>query len=173
MSDQGYAFQENTKYFPDRMPERPKVKRPGSIKECAGGLFPIEMYAAVNRVEGLSPGLYHYSVPQHGLCVLKRGDRGDALAEAALGQRMVAEGSVTLIWTAVMARTFAKYGARGLRYIYEDAGHVGQNAYLAATSLGLGCCAIGAYYDEAVDRITGVDGREETVIYMAAIGKPE
>ncbi len=61
---------------------------------------------------------------------------------------------------------------RAYRYIYLDAGHIAQNLYLAGEAVGLGVCAIGALFDDNVNRLIGVDGAEETVIYMATVGWP-
>ncbi|MBC9785597.1 SagB/ThcOx family dehydrogenase [Heliobacterium chlorum] len=139
----------------------------------AGGLFPVEMYVSVHRVASIESGLYHYSVPRHGLTLLKEGNFGKELAEASLSQGMLKKSAVNLIWTAVLPRTFWKYGERGIRYIYLDAGHVGQNTYLVATALGLGCCTIGAFFDDEVNQLIGVDGKSETTIYMASVGNPD
>ncbi len=119
------------------------------------------------------PGIYHFYIPRHLLEVLAQGTLGGDLAEAALGQDMVRTASVVLIWTAVVQRSKWKYGERGYRYIYLDAGHIGQNLYLAATALELGCCTIGALFDDEVNRLIGVDGKAETVVYMGAVGKME
>ena len=54
--------------------------------------------------------------------------------------------SVTFIWTALVERSRWKYRQRAYRYIYLDAGHIGENLYLAGGALGLGVCAIGAFY---------------------------
>ena len=43
--------------------------------------------------------------------------------------------------------------------------------YLAATALNLGCCTVGAFYDQEVDHLIGVDGKEEISVYMGAIGR--
>jgi len=51
-----------------------------------------------------------------------------------------------------------------------DAGHIGQNLYLAATGLGLGCCTVGAFFDEEVDRLVGIDGEKEISVYLGAVG---
>lgn len=138
----------------------------------AGALYPIETYVVANRVAGLASGVYHYSVRRHRLEELRRGDCGDALAAAALGQEMCADAAVTFIWTAVFQRSRAKYGQRAYRYVYLDAGHVAQNLALAAVALGLGSCQIGALYDDEVNELVGVDGREESVVYMSAVGVP-
>jgi SagB-type dehydrogenase family enzyme len=136
----------------------------------AGACYPIETYVVVNSVSGLAPGLYRYLVTEHALLFVRGGSVGSEVADAALGQRMCAESSVTFVWTAVLRRTTARYGDRGLRYIYMDAGHVGQNMYLAATALGYGCCTIGAFLDEKMNEAVGADGKHETTIYAASVG---
>jgi len=137
----------------------------------AGALYPIETYLNVNNVEGLVPGVYHFYGPENLLEILAQGSYGEELAEAALGQDMARTASVVFIWTAVIQRCKWKYKERGYRYIYLDGGHIGQNLYLAATALDLGCCTIGALYDDEVNRLIGLGGTEETVIYMGAVGR--
>ena len=83
---------------------------------------------------------------------------------------MAAEAAVVFVWTAVVERAKWKYRERGYRYLYLDAGHIGQNLYLAANSLGLGCCTIGAFYDDEVNRLIEVDGQRETAVYLGAVG---
>jgi hypothetical protein len=39
--------------------------------------------------------------------------------------------------------------------------------------MSLGCCGIGAFFDEEVNEVVGVDGQEETAIYLATVGKKE
>ena len=103
----------------------------------------------------------------------RTGDVGDEVARAALGQKMCSTGSAVFVWTAVLPRTIGRYGQRGHRYVLLDAGHVGQNMYLAATALGYGCCTIGAFDDEAMNEVVGVDGSVEAVVYAASVGPLE
>ena len=138
----------------------------------AGGLYPVETYLSVRSVEGLESGMYHFRPLNADLEFLKRGDYARALANAALGQGMVADAQVTFIWSAVLERSKWKYRERAYRYIYIDAGHIGQNLYLAAEALGLGSCTIGAFFDEDVNSLIGVDGINETVIYLGCVGWP-
>jgi len=136
----------------------------------AGGLYPIETYVAVNRVHGMESGIYHFFPPGNSLELLRRGDYSKAVAHAALDQKMAATAAVVFIWTAVIERCTWKYRQRAYRYIYLDAGHIGQNVALAAEGLGLGCCAVGALYDEEVNELVSADGEEETVVYMTCVG---
>jgi SagB-type dehydrogenase family enzyme len=136
----------------------------------AGACYPIDAYIVVNNVTGLEQGLYRYLPGDHALMEIRLGDVGSEVARASLGQRMCRQGSVTFVWTAVIPRTTGRYGDRGHRYIFLDAGHVGQNMYLAATALGYGCCAIGAFEDPAMNEVLGVDGKIETTVYAASVG---
>jgi len=138
----------------------------------AGGLFPIETYVLARSVAGLEQGIYHFRPYAFDLELIKSGDFSRDLAQAALGQDMVAHAQATFIWTAVVERSKWKYRQRAYRYIYLDAGHIAQNLYLAGTASGLGICGIGALLDDAVNALIGVDGVEETVLYMAAAGWP-
>lgn len=136
----------------------------------AGALYPVETYLLANRVTGLAPGIYHYNIVESCLESLAPGDHAETLTRAALGQSMVTRGCVTFLWTGIVGRSFWKYGERTWRYLYLDAGHIGQNLSLGAAALGLGCCMIGAFFDDEINRLLGVDGQKETLLYMGVVG---
>lgn len=138
----------------------------------AGALFPVETYLSIQMVEGVEPGIYHYDVREHELDLLRAGDFRAAVAEAALDQGFLAEAAVVFAWTAVFARSKWKYKERAYRYVYLDAGHIAQNVALAAVALGLGSCQIAALYDDEINAVLGVDGKEESIVYMTALGRP-
>ncbi len=136
----------------------------------AGALYPIETYLVINNVEEINPGVYHYNIQNHYLELLKEGDYAAETTHAVLGQKMCAEAPVVFIWTAIFERMKWKYSQRAYRYVYLDAGHIAENLALTATSLDLGSCQIGALYDDEVNEIIGVDGTDESVIYMSVVG---
>jgi SagB-type dehydrogenase family enzyme len=138
----------------------------------AGALYPIETYVIVNNVKSLEAGAYHYAIRSHQLEILQQRDLRLQTAAAALGQTMCASAAAVFIWTAVFERCKWKYGQRAYRYVYLDAGHVAENLALAAVSLNLGTCEIGALYDDQVNAIISIDGTEESTICMAAVGIP-
>jgi len=139
----------------------------------AGALYPVETYLSVQNVESLSPGLYHFQPADFSLETMRKGAVGKQVAEAALGQSFMARAGVVFIWSAILRRNFSKYGHRGLRYVMMDAGHICQNLLLAAEGLELGACPVAAFYDDRLNRLLGLDGEEESVIYMAAVGAKE
>lgn len=138
----------------------------------AGALYPIETYIVANDVADLEPGVYHYGLREHALERIRSGDHREQIAAAALGQTTCAKAPAVFAWTAIFARATCKYGQRAYRYIYLDAGHIAENLALAAVSLGLGTCQIGALFDDEINKLLGVDGVEESVVYMSVVGVP-
>ena len=138
----------------------------------AGALYPDETYVFANRVQGCASGLWHYQVPDHSLAQLAAGDLGGQLAAACLHQEFCAEAAVVFAWAAVVERAAWKYHDRCYRYLYLDAGHLGGQLQLAACALGLGSVNIGAFFDEEVNQLLGLDGEAETALYLTAVGHP-
>jgi SagB-type dehydrogenase family enzyme len=136
----------------------------------AGALYPIETYITANNVDDVEKGVYHYNIKNHLLEEIKLGSFGDKLAHAALNQEMCADASVVFMWTAVFRRSKWKYSQRAYRYIYLDAGHIGQNLALAAESISCGSCHIGAFFDDEINSIVGIDGMEESAICLSVVG---
>ncbi len=143
------------------------------VTPSAGGLFPIETYVAINNVETIDQGIYHYDIQNHALEGLKKGDFKKKMAEACLGQRMAYYSAVNFIWTAIVERSKWKYLQRCYRYIYLDSGHIGQNFYLISEALDLSCCVIGAIFDDEINTLLDIDGKEEFVVYIGVVGKKE
>lgn len=137
----------------------------------AGGIYPLEIYLVAGEVDGLASGIYHYKWREHTISLVKEGDFRRKLMRAALGQRMVADAPVSIIFTAVYPRTTRRYGKRGeIRYVPMDMGGAGQNVHLQAEALGLGTVIIGAFQDGAVKEIPGV--KDETPLYIMPVGRP-
>jgi SagB-type dehydrogenase family enzyme len=136
----------------------------------AGALYPLEVYLVVGNVQGLAQGVYHYVPGNHQLVKVADGDKRHQLAGAALGQRPVSDGAVSIVFTAVYSRTTGKYGERGIRYVHIEVGHAGQNVCLQATALSLGAVTIGAFSDELVAASLHIP-QEEKPLYIIPIGR--
>jgi SagB-type dehydrogenase family enzyme len=136
----------------------------------AGALYPVETYLSVQNVETINSGLFHFQPAEFSLEKLSAESPGNKIAEAALGQSFLANAGLVFIWSAILRRNFSKYGHRGMRYVFMDAGHICQNLLLAAEALGLGACPVAAFYDDELNALLGLDGTEESVIYLAAVG---
>ena len=153
---------------------RQVTSRPATLRTVpsAGSRHPFETYLLINKVEGLEPGLYRYHALEHKLVQLSLDAELKAeLTKICHNQGMVTNSAVTFIWAAEIYRMYWRYVERGYRYLYIDAGHVCQNLYLACEPMGTGCCAIGAFDDDALATFLGIDGEHRIPIYIATVGK--
>ncbi len=135
-----------------------------------GARHSFETYLCIQRVQGLTPGLYRYLALEHKLILLDDDPEmyrkvNDATSDQNFG------GAVIFIWTTIPYRTEWRYSFVAHKLILLDAGHVCQNLYLACEAIGCGTCAIGAYNQEKMDAVLGVDGKDELTVYCAPVGR--
>lgn len=138
----------------------------------AGARHPFETYIIADRVKGIDRGVYRYLALKHQLLFLfTQADIPEKLTGANLGQKFVGDAPLVFVWSCIPYRTEWRYSFKAHKVILLDAGHVCQNLYLAAESIGCGTCAIGAYAQKAMDDLLGLDGNDEFVVYLAPVGK--
>ncbi len=129
----------------------------------AGATYPLDLFLVTEE------GLFHYLLAKHALEKLSDRDLRSALASAAWEQGFIEAAPLTLIFAAQFTRTTTRYGKRGVRYVYMEAGHAAQNVHLQAESLGLGSVAVGAFDDASVSKVLTLPGHLEP-IYMVTVG---
>jgi SagB-type dehydrogenase family enzyme len=138
----------------------------------AGARHALETYLYVHHVEGLPEGIYRYLPLEHDLLFeFSDENLSKKIAEAALDQSFVGAAAATFIWTTIPYRMEWRYERASCKVIALDAGHVCQNLYLACEAIGAGTCAVAAYDQELMDQLIRVNGEDEFVIYLAAVGK--
>lgn len=138
----------------------------------AGARHAMETFILVNNVEGLSPGIARYLALEHQLEIIREDiDACHEITSACLGQEMVLSSAVTFLWAVDIDRMTWRYGQRGYRYIFLDAGHACQNLYLAVVPIKCGCCAIAAFDDIRLNRILELDGKKAFAVYAATVGR--
>jgi SagB-type dehydrogenase family enzyme len=152
-----------------------KIDRTGTTKRTvpsAGSRHPFETYILIDRVNGISPGIYRYLSLEHKMCPIFEGKiYKDEITDAFKGQSFIAESAAIFIWTVIPYRSEWQYLMVAPKMIALDAGHVCQNLYIACEAIKAGTCAIGKYDQKLMDNLVHVDGEEEFVIYAAAVGK--
>ena len=136
-----------------------------------GARHPFECYMAIRRVEGLQAGLYHYLPMTHQIEFLGGADGLEGMiGESLSGQRWGAKASVVFYYSCVFYRAEWRYGVLAHPTVLIDSGHITENLYLAATSIGLGGCAVAAVESETANRAFGLDGVEESIFYAMPVG---
>ena len=136
-----------------------------------GARHGFETYLLVRNVEGLQPGAYHYLPLGHELEFLHPvDDLPEAITASLVGQSWAAKASVVFYYSFVPYRCEWRYGIWAHRPALMDAGHVGQNLYLACAAIGLGTCAIAAFDTAICDALFELDGEEEFMVYAFPVG---
>ncbi|MFN3528135.1 MAG: SagB/ThcOx family dehydrogenase, partial [Candidatus Altarchaeaceae archaeon] len=134
----------------------------------AGAIYPLEIYLVVNNVENLEKGIYKYDAENNEILKISDKDVSKDLYKSCLYQEYVRDAPAVVVIAGNFEKTKRRYGERGIRYVYMEAGHVVQNVYLQCVSLNLGTVVIGAFYDEEVNKILNIN---EKVIALMPIGK--
>ncbi len=138
---------------------------------CGGARHEFETYLLVRQVSGLQPGAYHYLPMEHALEFLGEVENlPNVMGEALSGQTWAGKANVVFCWSMVAYRAEWRYGIYAHRVALIDAGHLGQNLYLACTGLGLGTCGVAAFEHEQLCALFGLDGEEEYPVYTAPVG---
>ncbi|HEX3045362.1 MAG TPA: SagB/ThcOx family dehydrogenase [Bacillota bacterium] len=138
----------------------------------AGARHPFETYLVINRVTGITPGIYRYLALSHQLLLLfTEPDPAARLTALTIDQPHVRGCAVSFLWSCLPERSEWRYHQTAHKTMLIDAGHLCQNLYLAGEATGCGVCAIGAYDQEALDTFLGLDGTDEFIVYMAIVGK--
>ncbi|MBN2372388.1 SagB family peptide dehydrogenase [bacterium] len=143
----------------------------GNLKKraapSAGALFPLDIYLVLgkNSLDPIGTGFFHYLPDHHALKRLSNKDFTKKIAEASLWQYWMAQASGMILITAEYPRITSKYENRGIRYSHIEAGHVAQNCFLQAESLGLSVGIVGAFEDQSlIDLLPIPEGHEPILI---------
>ena len=121
----------------------------------AGALYPIEAYVVCGGLAELDAGVYHFEPVELALQPLRAGDWREALSRAVVDES-VARAPVSLVLTGIPWRTTWKYGARGYRHLFWDAGVVIANLLAVARGDGLDPTVLTGFSDHDVARLVGV-----------------
>lgn len=130
----------------------------------AGNLHPVEVYvlAGDHGVEGLPAGLYHFSPLSVGLTGLRSGDYRGLLAVDA---------PLAVVLTGIPWRTSWKYGERGWRHLYWDAGTMLANMLSVADAHGLEHRTLLGFEDSRLNRLLDIDGVNEMPLAVVLLGR--
>lgn len=155
--------------------EHPESGKEFRTYPSAGGTYPVETYVGILDGADVDSGLYYYHPGDHALRVLRTGETvADELRDSFAGEAAdPRDAGAVFALTGAFWRSKAKYGPRGYRYTLLEAGHVAQNVYLASAAFGLGCVAVGGFYDDALNDVLDVNGVNEATVYALAVGHPE
>jgi SagB-type dehydrogenase family enzyme len=141
------------------------------IQPSGGGRYPIEAYVLNLQSGDLEQCCYHYDVQNHSLDKLWPVYKERSELKKLFTYEWCDDASFAIILTAVPDRTTRKYGERGYRYIYIEAGAIVGYLVQNAVVEDLGAVVMGGTNDKSIEALLDVDGIKETLIMGVVMGK--
>ncbi len=145
----------------------------------AHALYPLQLMVTIGNVEGATRGVYSVSSETQSMTqVIDRDMRKDLERAALDSQPWIGRAAGIITICADLAsptRAFAEqppFGARGLRYVYIEAGAAAQNVLLQATAEGLGCVLIAGFRDEETSDLLRIKAPIAPILHLC-FGWPE
>jgi len=140
-----------------------------------GGLYPIDIYVASLKINGLERGLYRYDPLDDTL--LQAGDRHDVdrlVGAFAIPEEIVSLSRANAIFALVGHpwRSMRKYGNRGLRFLFMEAGAIAENIHLATGALGFGSVDCASVHEDEAHTAMHIDGLYQTLLHTVLLGYP-
>jgi SagB-type dehydrogenase family enzyme len=141
----------------------------------AGGLYAVDCYCFVFTGRGIAPGVYRYLPFEHALAQVGGSDQ-QALREAFI-QSDVAGVDIDKVAAALClvgnpGKLYRKYGDRGVRYLFLEAGMMSFAANLTAHALGWGVVDYQSFYEPRVESCIGLRNRQHYVLHALLLGWP-
>lgn len=135
----------------------------------AGALYPTEIYLALRDIDGVTDGLYNYSVRLHQLALVFEGDFIEPLEGACWNHPSFEGAQVVAVLTGLYRRSTWRYHDRAYRRILLDTGHVLGNLCLAAREEGYQAIPLTDFHDPTLTGLFFLDPKEEGTLLVAPI----
>ena len=143
-------------------------EQPLRAAPSGGALYPLDVYVAVRRVDGITAGVYRFDPLELGLEDI--GVSAEAIPGTTAYPELVERAAISIVLASTFWRSRFKYGQRAYRFTLLEAGHVCQNVLLAATALDLAATPLGGFYDRRLDAALGLDGVNQSTVYLVCVG---
>jgi SagB-type dehydrogenase family enzyme len=137
----------------------------------AGGLQSLELYLVTFEESWLPSGIYHFDRAGNYLSQISSVASRQEWTTRVPSLAPVEGGAMLFVFVGDYGRMEAKYGARGLRFLLIEAGHLAQNLCLLASSLGLCALPLGGFFEREIARHLVLPTSDE-VLYLLLCGKP-
>jgi SagB-type dehydrogenase family enzyme len=138
-----------------------------------GGLYPVDLYALCTGVRDLERGLYKYiSTRDRIIRVADHEIVPKVLGCFAVPDDVIALSRATVVFLLVGRpwRSMRKYGARGMRFLFMEAGAISQNIHLATQALGFGSVDCASVYDDELHDVLAMDGTFQSLLHTVVVG---
>jgi SagB-type dehydrogenase family enzyme len=172
--DQAVVQRRSKRNFIDR--PLPRVKACNLLRLLGNASLPdktsagLQIGIATRGVTGLAAGFYLLDHEKSQVGLVRAAQLVQPMATVCLDQQWLKNAALHLLFMVNLKALDRTWGARGYRYAMLEAGRLGQTLYLGATTLGLGCCGIGAFYDDEARSLLALNA-DSVLLYLVAVGQ--
>lgn len=136
----------------------------------------LNIYIAVIRADGIDPGIYQYSISEHGLIPVSIGmsseEIEDTLVSMLIGQGFFRGASIGIFFSICFDQCMeSNESSRAYRRLIQDIPAHSQRLLLTATAFDLRSFLTPAIHNSEADDLLGLDGYSEATLYFNAIGE--
>jgi nitroreductase len=118
---------------------------------------------------GLEPGFYLLYRKTGTVALAESGSFMDKMAHVCLDQTWLENCSIHFLFMTNLKILEETRGPRGYRHALLAAGRLGQRLYVGATSMRIGCCGIGAFYDDEAAELLKLNSSSR-LLYLVGLG---
>lgn len=140
----------------------------GRTAPSARSIYPYSFYVVVRNVTDITDGLYLYIPVSHSIRPLME---KEGLLTDEGQQDSVINAPAVFVYAAIYNKTLEKFQPldSAMKVTLQESGHIGENVYLQAESLGLGTVVVGGFSEDAIaDELKLAS--DETVVYLQPFG---
>ena len=137
---------------------------------CTGALYHIELYLVCGDLPDLGAGVYHFGAHDFALRKLREGDYRSALVKASGSEPSIVNAPAVVVCTGTYWRNAWKYRARTYRHCFWDSGTILANLLAISAAHGLQARVVSAFADDSVNRLLGLDTRQEVSLSLVPLG---
>ncbi len=148
-------------------PMHPAGPRPSAHSQPAGRACRVGFLAG--EAVRVPEGFYMLDRETGAISRRRSGNMRSAMASVCLDQSWMVNAALHVLFLADLPELEHAFGARGYRRAQQAAGRLGHRLYLAAESLGLGACGVGAFFDAEATEALSLHGGE-ALLYVLALG---
>ncbi|MCH2188326.1 SagB/ThcOx family dehydrogenase [Candidatus Gracilibacteria bacterium] len=132
----------------------------------------FEFYIMIYNVEGIEPGIYHYNLENNEFCLIKKGNYSNEVTDIQMGQKVIERSKFSIYIGVDFYRYMWRYRySKKYTLLLMQVGKVAQQIITISQVLGIGSFMSPAIKDSKIEKLIGLDGINESVVYFLSFGK--
>jgi SagB-type dehydrogenase family enzyme len=141
------------------------------IHSSGGGLYPVDTYVYINKVQNIANGIYLYQPYSHTLRSISKNCKKQIAISLENNVIDFENCNIIFIFSTALNRSYVKYGELSLLNCIIETGIMAQNIHINSLTNKYNTCDIAGFNKKAIDEILQNDGINSHTLYLISCGK--